>query len=83
MKSYQNDAQIVRDRQRQFMRAADNQRLIQMAQVYRPGMGGRILAGLGGWMIANGLRLRQRYTEVSGYQLPVSSQNEAMELYLE
>lgn len=63
MKSYQNDTQIVRDRQRQFMRAADNYRLIQMAQVYRPGIAGRVLAGLGGWMIASGTRLRQRYAE--------------------
>jgi hypothetical protein len=83
MKSYQNDTQIVRDRQRQFMRAADTHRLIQMAQVYRPSMGGRILASLGGWMIASGTRLRERYTQVASYQLPVTSQNEAMGLYLE
>lgn len=63
MKSYQNDDQIVRDRQRQYMRAAANHRLIQMAQVYRPGIAGRVLAGLGGWMIASGMRLRERYAE--------------------
>lgn len=83
MKSYQNDTQIVRDRQRQFMRAADNHRLIQMAQVYRPGIAGRVLAGLGGWMIASGTRLRQRYAEVASYQLPITSQCETMGLYLE
>ena len=83
MRTYQHDMQIVRDRQRQFMRAADNHRLIQMSQVYRPGIAGRVLAGLGGWMIVSGTRLRQRYAQVASYQLPVNSQSETMGLYLE
>jgi len=61
MKHYLTDTQIVRDRMRELRQAADNDRLVQLTQVYRPGLGGRLLAGLGGWMIARGTRLKARY----------------------
>lgn len=72
MKHYLVDKQIVNDRMRQYMQNADKARLAQMAQVYRPSLGGRILAGLGGWMIAGGTRLKARYAEVASYQLPIN-----------
>jgi len=61
MKHYLIDAQIARDRMRQLRRSADHERLAQLAQGHRPGLGGRLLAGLGAWMIAGGTRLRARY----------------------
>jgi len=61
MKHYLIDRQIVRDRMRQLRQAADNERLAHLTQVYRPGLGGRLLAGLGSWMIAGGTRLKARY----------------------
>lgn len=78
MKPYHNDMQVIRDRQRQLMEAADHYRLLQIAQMYRPGLSARLLAGLGGWMIAGGTRLKERYTKVASYQLPVASRNEVI-----
>jgi hypothetical protein len=57
----------------------DSQRLAQLAQVYRPGLTGRLLAGLGALMVESGMRLKARYeaasTPVSSYQLSVISSN--------
>lgn len=61
MTHYLNDAQIVRDRQRAIQTTMDSQRLAQLAQVYRPGLTGRLLAGLGALMVESGTRLKARY----------------------
>jgi hypothetical protein len=79
MTHYLNDAQIVRDRQRAIQSRMDSQRLAQLAQVYRPGLTGRLLAGLGALMVESGMRLKARYeaasTPVSSYQLSVIRSN--------
>ena len=79
MTHYMTDAQIVRDRQRAIQSTMDSQRLAQLAQVYRPGLTGRLLAGLGALMVESGTRLKARYeaasTPVTNYQLSVISSN--------
>ncbi|MBZ0291428.1 MAG: hypothetical protein K8L99_02565 [Anaerolineae bacterium] len=79
MKHYLYDRQIVLDRQRAIQKRADMQRLAQIAQVYRPGLTGRLLMGLGRLMVEGGTRLKARYeaasTPVSSYQLSVMSSN--------
>jgi hypothetical protein len=80
MKHYLTDSQIVRDRQRAIQKTVETQRLVQFAQVYRPGLTGRLLIGLGRLMVEGGTRLKARYevanTPVSSYQLSVASSNE-------
>jgi hypothetical protein len=61
MKHYLSDTQIVHDRMRDITRTVEAHRLARLAQVYRPGVAGRILAGLGGWMVNEGTRLKMRY----------------------
>jgi hypothetical protein len=73
MKHYLTDAQIVRDRMRNLRHNADQYRLAQMSQVYRPSLSQRLLAGLGNWMIVGGTRLLARYEGVASYQLPVTT----------
>ena len=79
MKHYLIDKQHVQDRQRTIQQTADMQRLAHIAQVYRPGLATRLLAGLGELMIESGMRLKARYdaasTPVSSYQLSVISSN--------
>ena len=79
MKNYLTDKQYVQDRQRAIQQTADMQRLAQLAQVYRPGLTRRLLAGLGEFMIESGMRLKARYdaasTPVSSYQLSAISSN--------
>lgn len=80
MKHYLTDSQIVRDRQRAIQQTVETQRLAQFAQVYRPGLTGRLLIGLGRLMVEGGTRLKARYevasTSVSSYQLFAASSNE-------
>jgi hypothetical protein len=79
MKHYLIDKQNVDDRQRAIQKTADMQRLAHMAQVYRPGLTGRLLAGLGALMVEGGMRLKARYeaasTPVTRYQLSAISSN--------
>jgi len=79
MKHYWSDMQIVSDRQCAIQKTMAAQRLAQIAQVYRPGLTGRLLAGLGGLMVEGGTRLKARYdagsTAVSNYPLSVASSN--------
>jgi hypothetical protein len=65
MKHYLYDRQIVLDRQRVIQKRADMQRLAQIAQVYRPGLGARLLHGLGRLMVEGGTRLKARYEVAS------------------
>jgi galactokinase len=79
MKHYLNDKQMVEDRQRAIQHMLDAQRLAELAQVYRPGLTRRLLAGLGALMVESGTRLKARYeaasTPVTNYQLSVISSN--------
>ena len=81
MKHYLTDIQIVRDRQRAIQHMVDSQRLAQFAQVYRPGLTGRLLMELGRLMVASGTRLKARYEAASrprgasSYPLSVFSSN--------
>jgi hypothetical protein len=71
MRHYLTDRQIVVDRCRAIQRTADMHRLAQIAQMYRPGLAVRLLAGLGEFMIESGMRLKARYdaeTQINGYQ---------------
>jgi hypothetical protein len=61
MKQYMVEAQLARERQAAVRRAFEIQRLMKAQQVYRPGLGGRILATLGDLMVAGGTRLKARY----------------------
>ena len=61
MKHYLTDQQIVRDRCSAMHRTADMYRLAQIAQMYRPGLAVRLMAGLAEFMIESGMRLKTRY----------------------
>ena len=61
MSHYLIDKQHAHDRQRTIQKMADMQRLAQIAQVYRPGLTGRLLIGLGRLMVEGGTRLKARY----------------------
>lgn len=45
-------------RRERLQREAAQERFSRALQVYRPGLGARLLSAMGGWMITGGTRLR-------------------------
>ncbi len=72
MQHYDEHVQLAAARQRALMHEAAAARMARAGQVYQPGIGGRILARVGGWMIAEGTRLKIRYEDTSVHNLPFS-----------
>lgn len=61
MKHPMMEYEMLQDRQQQIRRDADRMRRTRLIQVYQPGLVGRLLANVGGWMIAQGTRLQARH----------------------
>ncbi|NWG17716.1 MAG: hypothetical protein HXY41_13905 [Chloroflexi bacterium] len=70
---FYQDAQLADDRRARLLREADTRRQANKLRVCRPTAHRRLLAGLGGWMIAQGERLK------AGYESPARPANRRVE----
>lgn len=70
---FYQDAQLADDRRASLLRQAESRRLANTLRLSRSTVYRRLLAGLGGWMIAQGERLK------AGYESPVRLANRRME----
>jgi hypothetical protein len=59
------DTLLIQERQESIQRQAEQIRLSRLSQVTQPGLAGRILMGVGGWMVRQGTRLQDRYEAAS------------------
>lgn len=71
---FYQDAQLADDRRASLLRQAEFHRLANTLRLGRPAVYRRLLAGLGGWMVAQGERLK------AGYESPARLANRRMEI---